>query len=47
MGKIKLFAVAAPLIATNFGVWAPSPTNVRRGNLLIVTSVTAIRDLLS
>jgi hypothetical protein len=29
MGKIKLFAVAAALIATGFGVWAASPTNAR------------------
>jgi hypothetical protein len=27
MGKIKLFAVAAALIATGFGVWAASPAN--------------------
>ena len=29
MGKTKLFAVAAALIATGFGVWAASPTNAR------------------
>ena len=29
MGKIKLFAVAAALTATGFGVWAASPTNAR------------------
>jgi hypothetical protein len=29
MRKISLFAVAAALIATGFGVWAASPTNAR------------------
>jgi hypothetical protein len=29
MGKIKLFAVAATLIATGFGVWAASTTDAR------------------
>ena len=29
MGKIKLFAVAAAVIATGFGVWAASPTDAR------------------
>jgi hypothetical protein len=29
MGKIKLFAVAATLVATGFGVWTASATNAR------------------
>jgi hypothetical protein len=29
MRKISLFAVAAALIATGFGVWAAVPTNAR------------------
>jgi hypothetical protein len=29
MRKISLFAVAAALMATGFGVWAASPTNAR------------------
>jgi len=29
MGKIRLFAVAATLVATGFGVWAASTTNAR------------------
>jgi hypothetical protein len=29
MRKITLFAVAATLIATGFGVWAAAPTNAR------------------
>ena len=29
MRKISLFAVAAALIATGFGVWAAPPTNAR------------------
>jgi hypothetical protein len=29
MRKITLFAVAAAVIATGFGVWAASPTNAR------------------
>jgi hypothetical protein len=29
MRKIALFAVAAAVIATGFGVWAAAPTNAR------------------
>jgi hypothetical protein len=29
MRKISLFAVAAAVIATGFGVWAAAPTNAR------------------
>jgi len=29
MRKITLFAAAAAVIATGFGVWAAAPTNVR------------------
>jgi hypothetical protein len=29
MRKITLFAVAAAVIATGFGVWAAAPTNAR------------------
>jgi hypothetical protein len=29
MAKIKLFAVAATLVATGFGVWAASTANAR------------------
>jgi hypothetical protein len=29
MREISLFAVAAALIATGFGIWAASPTNAR------------------
>jgi len=29
MRKTTLFAVAAALVATGFGVWAASPTNAR------------------
>jgi hypothetical protein len=29
MRKVSLFAVAAAVIATGFGVWAAAPTNAR------------------